>query len=167
MNEKCLADELQEALLNTDSDDVFVASPPPKQSKVYPKFSKQYLEDLKSVCFNSVSGNTAPCLTSDNVYLAEDSVPDTRPKSQSRHVTSNARHLSAGSARLSSSDDADTESFNEVDQTFNSQPFIEAKEKTKCIALKEEMSELRAGKCASAPMTSEDRKRRGDGEGKI
>ncbi|XP_052087011.1 C-Jun-amino-terminal kinase-interacting protein 1-like isoform X2 [Mytilus californianus] len=86
-NEKCLADELQEALLKTDSeeDDVFLPSEPTvtKQSsandKIYPKFSRKYLEELKCSHFtNSVSKNTKPYLNSNNIYLEEDSTVETK-----------------------------------------------------------------------------------------
>lgn len=163
VNEKCLADELQEALLRVDTDEVFTGDQPPKQNKVYPKFSKQYLDDLKYVCFNSVSSNTAPCLSSDNVYLSEDSVPDTRPRPQSCHVPRNVRHLSTGSSRLSSSSDADVESLS--NQTIKSQTPLQTKEQKQTIALKEEMSELSAS--AAVPLTSEDRRRRNSGDGMI
>lgn len=165
VNEKCLADELQEALLRVDTDEVFTGDQPPKQNKVYPKFSKQYLDDLKYVCFNSVSSNTAPCLSSDNVYLSEDSVPDTRPRPQSCHVPRNVRHLSTGSSRLSSSSDADVESLSNPDQTIKSQTPLQTKEQKQTIALKEEMSELSAS--AAVPLTSEDRRRRNSGDGMI
>ena len=76
-NEKCLADELQEALIKsvhqTDSDDdVFLPDSKPVP-KVYPKFSCKFLEELVQVKFNSVSKNTRAYLNSDNLYLKEDS----------------------------------------------------------------------------------------------
>nr|XP_011422218.2 uncharacterized protein LOC105324754 isoform X2 [Crassostrea gigas] len=162
VNEKCLADELQEALLRVDTDEVFIDDQPPKRNKVYPKFSKQYLNDLKYVCFNSVSSNTAPCLSSDNVYLSEDSVPDTRPRPQSGHVPRNVRHLSTGSSRLSSSSDVDVEPLSNLDQTIQSQTPLQTKEQKQTIALKEEMSELSAS--AAVPLTSDDRRRRNSGD---
>lgn len=165
VNEKCLADELQEALLRVDTDEVFIDDQPPKRNKVYPKFSKQYLDDLKYVCFNSVSSNTAPCLSSDNVYLSEDSVPDTRPRPQSGHVPRNVRHLSTGSSRLSSSSDVDVEPLSNLDQTIQSQTPLQTKEQKQTIALKEEMSELSAS--AAVPLTSDDRRRRNSGDGMI
>lgn len=83
-NERCLADELQEALLKTeiDDDDVFLPSESVKKpdiSKIYPKFSGRYLEELKSLQFtNSVSKNTKPYLNSNNIYLEEDSTVETK-----------------------------------------------------------------------------------------
>lgn len=87
MNERCLADELQEALLKAESveDDVFLPNEQPtaKQcldnSKIYPKFSGRYLDELKSLQFsNSVSKNTKPFLNSNNIYLEEDSSVETK-----------------------------------------------------------------------------------------
>jgi len=89
-NSKCLADELQEALLQEvhqqgndydDDDDVFLPDSTnqtknSQNTKVYPKFSGNYLEELKKLTFNCVSKNTRPYLTSNNVYLAEDSTDD-------------------------------------------------------------------------------------------
>ena len=84
-NEKCLADELQEALIHRDSDGdvsndgVFVPSGANKQlPKVYPKYSNKFLEELTCVKFNSVSKNTRAYLNSDNVYLQEDSSDHSR-----------------------------------------------------------------------------------------
>ena len=95
-NERCLADELQEALLKTESDaddDVFLPSDsvPTKQTsentKIYPKFSGRYLQELKTLQFtNSVSKNTKPFLNSNNIYLEEDS------------TTVETRHLSVASS---------------------------------------------------------------------
>ena len=95
-NERCLADELQEALLKTESDaddDVFLPSDsvPTKQisenTKIYPKFSGRYLQELKTIQFtNSVSKNTKPFLNSNNIYLEEDS------------TTVETRHLSVASS---------------------------------------------------------------------
>ncbi|KAL4233767.1 C-Jun-amino-terminal kinase-interacting protein 1 [Mactra antiquata] len=78
-NEKCLADELQEALvkdehdIESDNDDVFLPQSTKKIQKVYPKYSCKFLEELKHVKFNSVSKNTRALLNSDNMYLKEDS----------------------------------------------------------------------------------------------
>ena len=78
-NEKCLADELQEALvkneqtIESDNDDVFLPSSGKQIPKVYPKYSGKFLEELKTVKFNSVSKNTRAFLNSDNMYLIEDS----------------------------------------------------------------------------------------------
>ena len=76
-NEKCLADELQEALIKSEhqsdtDDDVFLPNSKPLP-KVYPKFSCNFLEELVQVKFNSVSKNTRAYLNSDNLYLQEDS----------------------------------------------------------------------------------------------
>lgn len=87
VNERCLADELQEALLKSDSveDDVFLpnelptAKQCPDNSKIYPKFSGRYLDELRSLQFsNSVSKNTKAYLNSNNIYLEEDSSVETR-----------------------------------------------------------------------------------------
>lgn len=78
-NEKCLADELQEALvkneyqIDSDNDDVFLPNSGKQLPKVYPKYSCKYIEELKSIKFNSVSKNTRALLNSDNMYLKEDS----------------------------------------------------------------------------------------------
>ncbi|XP_048769960.1 C-Jun-amino-terminal kinase-interacting protein 1-like isoform X3 [Ostrea edulis] len=171
INERCLADELQEALLRGDNDDVFLPEQPPKQEKVYPKFSKQYLDELKNGCFNSVSGNTAPCLSSDNVYLSEDSVPDTRPRLRSSFMSKDARHLSGDSGRSCSTDsssDADVEAPNRTEKvnsrlcSITSQKRTEAKDHNKYIASKEEVSGSSAS--SSALLTSDDRKRRDSGD---
>ena len=76
-NEKCLADELQEALIKSEhqsdtDDEVFLPNSKPLP-KVYPKFSCKFLEELVQVKFNSVSKNTRAYLNSDNLYLKEDS----------------------------------------------------------------------------------------------
>lgn len=174
INERCLADELQEALLRGDNDDVFLPEQPPKQEKVYPKFSKQYLDELKNGCFNSVSGNTAPCLSSDNVYLSEDSVPDTRPRLRSSFMSKDARHLSGDSGRSFSTDsssDADVEAPNRTEKvnsrlcSITSQKRTEAKDHNKYIASNEEVSGSSAS--SSALLTSDDRKRRDSGDGEI
>jgi hypothetical protein len=174
INERCLADELQEALQRGDNDDVFLPEQTHKQEKVYPKFSKQYLDELKNGCFNSVSGNTAPCLSSDNVYLSEDSVPDTRPRLRSRHMSKDARHLSADSGRSLSTDsgtDADVDAPNKTEKvdsrlySITSQKRIEAKDSKKYLSSKEEVSESSAS--SAALLTSDDRKRRGSGDGTI
>ncbi|XP_062576273.1 uncharacterized protein LOC134238176 [Saccostrea cucullata] len=170
INEKCLADELQEALLRGDNDDVFLPEQSPKQGKVYPKFSKQYLDELKSVCFNSVSGNTAPCLSSDNVYLSEDSVPDTRPRTRSRHNSTDSRHLSteSGHSSTDSCKDPDgtapkqTERDNSRASSIMTQKRIAAKDRNKYMTSKEEVDETTAS--ASALITSEDRRRRDSGD---
>ncbi|VDI63227.1 mitogen-activated protein kinase 8 interacting protein 1 [Mytilus galloprovincialis] len=111
-NEKCLADELQEALLKTDSaeeDDVFLPSEPTvtKQSsandKIYPKFSRKYLEELKCSHFtNSVSKNTKPFLNSNNIYLEEDSSVEKKHLSIASSSGRDGRD-SDGSRRRSSS----------------------------------------------------------------
>ena len=95
-NERCLADELQEALLKTESDvddDVFLPSDSvatkqtSENTKIYPKFSGRYLQELKTLQFtNSVSKNTKPFLNSNNIYLEEDS------------TTVETRHLSVASS---------------------------------------------------------------------
>lgn len=77
-NEKCLADELQEALIKSvhqsdSDDDVFLPNSKPSLPKVYPKFSCKFLEELVQIKFNSVSKNTRAYLNSDNLYLKEDS----------------------------------------------------------------------------------------------
>ncbi|KAJ8315687.1 hypothetical protein KUTeg_007837 [Tegillarca granosa] len=87
VNEKCLAEELQEALtqdvpvVEDDDDNVFLPNTPcqaqkGKSNKVYPKFSGRFLEELKNLQFNAVSKNTRPYLNSDNIYLEEDSTND-------------------------------------------------------------------------------------------
>lgn len=111
-NERCLADELQEALLKTenDDDDVFLPSDsiPTKQtsenSKIYPKFSGRYLQELKTLQFtNSVSKNTKPLLHSNNIYLEEDSTAvETRHLSVASSSGKDGRE-SDGSRRRSSS----------------------------------------------------------------
>ena len=81
INEKCLADELQEALVRSDNcddesdnNDVFLPNNAAVTvPKVYPKYSGNFLEDLKNAKFNSVSKNTRAYLNSDNMYLKEDS----------------------------------------------------------------------------------------------
>ncbi|XP_033739818.1 C-Jun-amino-terminal kinase-interacting protein 1-like [Pecten maximus] len=89
VNAKCLADELQEALVRDsrpnstdDDDDVFYPTPSEGKSspssKVYPKFSCKFLEELKLINFNSVSKNTRPYTSSNNVYLEEDSTADSQ-----------------------------------------------------------------------------------------
>lgn len=77
-NEKCLADELQEALTRPNVDpreleeeDYFQATT--QKQMVYPKYSGKFLEELRNVKFNSVSKNTRAYLNSDNMYLKEDS----------------------------------------------------------------------------------------------
>ena len=78
-NEKCLADELQEALTrpNVDTgsseDDAYCQGANTNTQMVYPKYSCKYLEELKIVRFNSVSKNTRAYLKTDNMYLKEDS----------------------------------------------------------------------------------------------
>lgn len=82
-NEKCLADELQEALvknehhIDSDNDDVFLPNSGKQLPKVYPKYSCKYLEELKTLKFNSVSKNSRALLNSDNMYLKEDSADQT------------------------------------------------------------------------------------------
>lgn len=87
VNEKCLAEELQEALTqdvvvaDDDDDNVFLPNTScqaqkGKSNKVYPKFSGKFLEELKNLQFNAVSKNTRPYLNSDNIYLEEDSTID-------------------------------------------------------------------------------------------
>lgn len=87
VNAKCLADELQEALVrdsrpnSTDEDDeVFYPTPSEDKTspKMYPKFSCKFLEELKLINFNSVSKNTRPYTSSNNVYLEEDSTTDSQ-----------------------------------------------------------------------------------------
>ncbi|XP_060080204.1 C-Jun-amino-terminal kinase-interacting protein 2-like [Ylistrum balloti] len=89
VNAKCLADELQEALVRDsrqnsveDDDDVFYPTASEGKSsspsKVYPKFSCKFLEELKTINFNSVSKNTRPYTSSNNVYLEEDSTTDSQ-----------------------------------------------------------------------------------------
>ena len=93
-NEKCLADELQEALVkpdhsDSDTDDVFMPNTTKTLPKVYPKYSGKLIEDLKNrVKFNSVSKNTRAYLNSDNVYLQEDSC-DKSDRGQDNTVSSN------------------------------------------------------------------------------
>ncbi|OWF50200.1 C-Jun-amino-terminal kinase-interacting protein 1-like [Mizuhopecten yessoensis] len=89
VNSKCLADELQEAMVRDsrqnstdDDDDVFYPTPSEGKSspssKAYPKFSGKFLEELKTINFNSVSKNTRPYTSSNNVYLEEDSTADSQ-----------------------------------------------------------------------------------------
>ncbi|XP_052807808.1 JNK-interacting protein 1-like [Mya arenaria] len=73
-NEKCLADELQEALVRSEHDlDLEHADGAARTPKAYPKYSRKFLEELSCVKFNSVSKNTRAYLGSDNMYLKEDS----------------------------------------------------------------------------------------------
>jgi hypothetical protein len=106
-NEKCLADELQEALVKNDQaieseDDVFIPSSGKQIPKVYPKYSGKFLEELKTVKFNSVSKNTRAFLNSDNMYLKEDSTE--RSEEQKENEKSNdmscakERHMNTSSS---------------------------------------------------------------------
>lgn len=77
-NDRCLADELRDALVQKEftedcDDDVFESASDNQLQKVYPKYSRKFLEELKTVKFNSVSKNTRAYLNSDNIYLQEDS----------------------------------------------------------------------------------------------
>ena len=55
--------------------------------KVYPKYSGNFLEDLKNVKFNSVSKNTRAYLNSDNMYLKEDSTEADGCDNSSAHAS--------------------------------------------------------------------------------
>ena len=95
-NEKCLADELQEALIRsvhqTDNDDDVFLPDSKTTPKVYPKFSCKFLEELLQVRFDSVSKNTRAYLDSDNFYLKEDSSdPSSRERETSRPLDINTR----------------------------------------------------------------------------
>lgn len=98
VNERCLADELKDALrkesLDEDADDDVFLPTTSTQNTDYPKFSSNFIEDLRQVPFSSVSKNTRAYLNSDNQYLLEDS---TSQKS-SQNVSS------AGRQRKDSSD---------------------------------------------------------------
>ncbi|KAL3883764.1 hypothetical protein ACJMK2_029996 [Sinanodonta woodiana] len=102
VNEKCLADELQEALFKKEiisdedeSDEVFLPNSR-TVPKIYPKFSRKYIEDLKGLKFNTVSKNTRTFINSDNVYLQEDSVVGGKERSFSTSSRRERRDSSDG-----------------------------------------------------------------------